>query len=132
MTKIILSDPADGKSYKIELEENQMKGLVGQIVGKTIDGSGIGLSGYEFQITGGSDKDGFPMRKDVHGRVRPRILLRGGVGFKPLEAGNIRRKRVRGNVIVSEIVQINAKVVKKGKKELSELLGEKEKEEEKK
>ena len=67
------------------------------------------------QIRGGSDKDGFPMRPNVHGGVRRRVVLRGGVGFNPNDKGERRRKTVRGNVITEEIVQINMKIVEKPK-----------------
>jgi small subunit ribosomal protein S6e len=120
---MVLSDPETGRAYNIDLDEAKMRSIVGRKIGDVIDGSAIGLAGYKIQLTGGSDKDGFPMRRDVHGRVRPRILLRSGPGFRPKEKGEIRRKRVRGNVYVPEIVQVNAKVVEKGKKGIEELLG---------
>jgi small subunit ribosomal protein S6e len=64
---------------------------------------------------GGSDKDGFPMRPSVHGGVRRRIVLSGGVGFNPTTEGMRRRKTIRGNVITDEIVQVNMKIVEKPK-----------------
>jgi len=67
------------------------------------------------QITGGSDKDGFPMRPNVHGGVRRNVVLSGGVGFNPKNDGERRRKRVRGNIITDEIVQVNMKIVEKPK-----------------
>ncbi|NIQ32265.1 MAG: 30S ribosomal protein S6e, partial [Nitrososphaeria archaeon] len=57
-----------------------------------IDGAVVGLSGHKVQITGGSDKDGFPMRRNVHGGVRRKIILGGGVGFNPSNNGERRRK----------------------------------------
>ena len=62
------------------------------------------------------------MRRDIHGTVRPRILLKGGTGFNPKRKGIKRRKRVRGKRITKDIVQINARVVKDGKKPIDELL----------
>lgn len=75
---------------------------------------------YELQITGGSDKDGFPMRPDLPGTGRKRLLLSGGVGYNPREKGVRRRKTVRGRVISADTVQINVKVVKHGKIPLEE------------
>jgi small subunit ribosomal protein S6e len=57
-----------------------------------------------------------PMRPSVHGGVRRRVILSGGVGFNPKNSGERRRKTVRGNVITDEIIQINTKVVEKPKK----------------
>ncbi|MEE8168289.1 MAG: 30S ribosomal protein S6e [Candidatus Hydrothermarchaeales archaeon] len=121
--KLVISDPKTGKAYNLELDAKKEKSLIGIELGKAIDASKIGLSGYKIQFTGGSDKDGFPMRSDVFGRVRPRITLGGTPGFKPKEKGLRRRKRIRGKVITSDIVQVNVKIVKEGKKSIEALLG---------
>jgi small subunit ribosomal protein S6e len=113
--KIIVADPEMGKSKTVELEETSAVPLIGRKIGETIDGSVVVLSGHKVLITGGSDKDGFPMRPDVHGGVRRNILLSGGIGFKPKTKGQRRRKTVRGNVITDEIVQINMKILEKPK-----------------
>ncbi|MDP6612441.1 MAG: 30S ribosomal protein S6e [Candidatus Hydrothermarchaeota archaeon] len=126
MQKVVISDPQTGKAYGIELDEGKAKVLQGQEIGKVLDAASLGLTGYKIEITGGSDKDGFPMRRDLNGRIRPRLLLSRGPGYKPLERGLRRRKRVRGNVITPDIVQVNAKIVKKGKKSIEALLGKEE------
>jgi small subunit ribosomal protein S6e len=113
--KIIISDPQTGTSKVVELEETRAIPLIGRKIGEVIDGSVIDLPNYKTQIMGGSDKDGFPMRKDVHGGVRRRVILSGGVGFNPENEGERRRKTVRGNVITDEIVQVNMKIVEKPK-----------------
>ncbi len=127
--KLVLADPETGKTYQKELDKNQEKVLYGVKIGDKIKGDSIGLVGYEMIITGGSDKDGFPMRPDLHGTSRKRILLSKGPGFHPKRKGERRRKTIRGNTIAEDIVQVNAKVVKKGSKSLDALMG---KEEEKK
>jgi len=113
--KIIVSDPETGKSKTVELEETRATPLIGRKIGETMDGSVVGLSDHRVQVTGGSDKDGFPMRPNVHGGVRRSIILSGGVGFESKREGQRRRKTLRGNVITDEIVQINMKVVGKPK-----------------
>ena len=113
--KVVLSDPETGKSQKIELEEAKAVPLIGRRIGEIIDGTILGLSGYKIQITGGTDKDGFPMRPDIHGGVRRRVIVSGGPGFKPKKKGERKRKMLRGNVITEEIVQINMKIVEKPK-----------------
>ena len=131
--KIVLSDPETGKSQKIELEEAKAVPLIGRRIGEIIDGTILGLSGYKIQITGGTDKDGFPMRPDIHGGVRRRVIVSSGPGFKPKRKGERRRKMLRGNVITEEIVQINMKIVEKPKtKARKEETEGKEKTEEKK
>jgi small subunit ribosomal protein S6e len=113
--KIIVSDPEEGTSKTVELEEARAVPLIGKKIGDTVDGTILGLPGCKVQITGGSDKDGFPMRPNVHGGVRRSVVLSGGVGFNPENRGERRRKKVRGNVITEEIVQINMKIVEKPK-----------------
>lgn len=113
--KIIISDPEKGNSKVVELEETRAVPLIGRKIGEMIDGSVVDLPGHKVQITGGSDKDGFPIRKNVHGGVRRRVILSGGVGFNPQNDGERRRKTVRGNVITDEIVQLNMKIVEKPK-----------------
>jgi len=131
--KIVLSDPETGKAQKIELEEAKAVPLIGRRIGEIIDGTILGLSGYKIQITGGTDKDGFPMRPDIHGGVRRRVIVSSGPGFKPKRKGERRRKMLRGNVITEEIVQINMKIVEKPKtKARKEETEGKEKAEEKK
>lgn len=113
--KIIISDPEKGNSKVVELEETRAVPLIGRKIGEMIDGSVVDLPGHKVQITGGSDKDGFPIRQNVHGGVRRRVVLSGGVGFNPQNDGERRRKTVRGNVITDEIVQLNMKIVEKPK-----------------
>ncbi|MEM1989198.1 MAG: S6e family ribosomal protein, partial [Candidatus Bathyarchaeia archaeon] len=81
-----------------------------------IDGTILGMPGVRLIITGGSDKDGFPMRPDVHGGVKTRILLSDGPGFMPKDKGERRRKIVRGNMITEDTLQINMKILE-GEKE---------------
>ncbi len=74
------------------------------------------LPAHKLQIVGGSDKDGIPMRANVHGGGRRKVILSGGTGFNPKREGERRRKTVRGNIITDEIVQINAKIIEKPQK----------------
>lgn len=115
--KIIISDPETGKSRFVEVEGTQAVPLIGRKLGEVIDGSVVKMSGHKLKITGGSDKDGFPMRPNVHGGVRVRVILSEGVGFDPSQRGERQRKTLRGNVITEDIVQINMKTVEKPKKQ---------------
>jgi small subunit ribosomal protein S6e len=114
--KVIVSDPKGGKSKVVELDGARAVPLIGRKLGETVDGSVVGMSGKKLQITGGSDKDGFPMRHNIHGGVRISVIVSKSVGFHPQREGERRRKTLRGNVITEDIVQVNAKVVEKAKK----------------
>ena len=111
-----------GKTYQIVLSEEQARNLVGLKIGDRFKGELVGLPGYEFEIRGGTDKDGFPMRGDLQGTIRKRLLLAQGPGYRPKEKGVRRRKMIRGNTVDLDIAQLNVKVVKEGKKSLEEIL----------
>ena len=114
--KVIVSDPDNGTSRVVEVEEARAAPFIGRRIGEIVEGAVLDLPAHKVQITGGSDKDGVPIRLSVHGGVRRSVILSGGSGFKPSEKGQRRRKMVRGNVITDDIVQINAKIVEKPKK----------------
>jgi len=114
--KVIVSDPEESRSKVVELDGPRAVPLLGRKLGETIDGSVVGMSGRKLQITGGSDKDGFPMRPNIHGGVRVSVIVSQGVGFHPHREGERQRKTLRGNIITEDIVQVNMKVVEKPKK----------------
>ncbi|UCH30998.1 MAG: 30S ribosomal protein S6e [Candidatus Bathyarchaeota archaeon] len=114
--KIILSDPGTGTSQMLDLEGPRAEPLIGRKLGESIDGTAIGLGGHKLKITGGSDKDGFPMRPDIHGGVKAKVVITNSTGFHSSNKGERRRKTVRGNVITDEIVQVNMKIIEKPKK----------------
>ena len=124
--KVVVSEKAE--SYQVEIDET--KALNGLVIGDEFDGGIVGLDGYTLKITGGSDKNGFTMKKDVSGTRRIKSLLTGGIGYHPKADGVKRRKTVRGNTIADDIVQINSVVVKEGAKPIAEILGAGEEEEE--
>jgi len=107
--KLVLSDPKTGKSEVRELKDANAQPLVGRKIGETVDGTPMGVSG-KMVITGGSDRAGFPMRRDVQGGGKKYVLLTRGVGLKTGVEGGKKRKLVRGNTVTEEIYQVNAKV----------------------
>ena len=110
--------PGKGLSKLIEIDEKKFR-FEGMKIGEIIKGGLIGFANYEFEITGGSDSSGFPMRKDVHGPVKKRILVsKRGIGYKPQRKGEKRKRTVRGNEITHNMTLINMKVVKYGEAEL--------------
>ena len=116
----VINDPKTGKSYKKEVD---CQVYMGKKIGDKVDGNAIGLKGYEFEITGGSDADGFPMRGDlvVMGRKRPLVVS--GIGARITEKGIKKRKTVHGNIVDETINQLNIKVIKAGSEEIEKALG---------
>jgi len=116
--KLVISDPKTGKSYQREIKDPNSRKFLGLKINDSIKGESIDLTGYEFLVTGGSDNCGFPMRKDVTGTGRKRILIVKGVGLRKTKKGMRYRKAVCGNTIHSKISQINLKIVKEGREKL--------------
>src|SRR4030043_346954 len=113
--KVIVSDPETGTSKVVELAEARASPLIGKRIGEIMDGAVVDLPGHKIQITGGSDKDGFPMRPSVHGGVRRSIVLSGGVGVNPTNEGKRRRQTNRGKGNPHEKSQKKAKEKKEEK-----------------
>ncbi|MEM7825303.1 MAG: 30S ribosomal protein S6e [Candidatus Aenigmatarchaeota archaeon] len=130
--KFVVADPEKRKCYQIEVDQSKALGLIGKKIGEEFNGEIIGLKGYTLKITGGTDKDGFPMHPKVKGMGKRRVLLSSTPCFHPTKRGERRRKTVRGDTISEYITQINCKIVKKGEKSIEELIPTKEKKEEKK
>ena len=105
--KLTISD-IKGKSLSKELKDSDANPLLGLQLGNETDATVVGLTG-KLKLTGGSDKSGVPMRGDVHGSARKRVLLSKGVGLQDAEHGDRVRKLIRGNTISEEIYQINCK-----------------------
>ena len=114
--KVNIGDGKAKKTYNKTLTEDQLGPFLGKKIGDIVKGEALELKGYELEVKGGSDSSGFPMRKDVQGTTRKKILIVGGVGLRKTKyKGSKIRKIVAGNTIYEKTAQINLKVVKYGK-----------------
>ncbi len=118
--KLNIGNPNTGKTHSEELDDEQSKALSGKRIGDTVSGNQIGFPGYEFEVTGGSDKSGFPMRRDVQGTERKRVLISEGTGLKDKTKGLRKKRTVAGNTISSKTAQVNLKVLEEGDQPLGE------------
>jgi len=109
--QLIVSDPATKTSKAATVEGARAQALVGKSIGDEVDGKLLGVGNMKLKITGGTDKDGIPMRVDIQGAAKKRAILSGGVGFKPDERGERRRKLVRGRVVNEDTLQVNSVIV---------------------
>ncbi|MEW6529069.1 MAG: 30S ribosomal protein S6e [Candidatus Micrarchaeota archaeon] len=128
---LVISDPKTGKSYQFELGKDKGQVLIGKKIGEKIEGNLIGAAGYIFEIRGGSDASGFPLRKDIPGARKIATILSGGVGFRSKTKGLRKKKTVRGNTIAMDTAQVNLKTLDYGAAKLDELFPQKKKEEKK-
>ncbi|MFT4883897.1 MAG: small subunit ribosomal protein S6e [Natronomonas sp.] len=120
--QVVVGDE-DGTTYSFEVDGQDANRFIGRSIGETVDGDAVGLTGYELEITGGSDTSGRPMREDVSGQDTAEILLEGGVGFEPSVDGERKRVTVRGAEISDDTRQINASIVEQGEESIEDLLG---------
>ena len=119
-----------GRTVKFEVDNENIVGtkIGGNLDGKEIDSS---LEGYEFEVTGTSDKAGFCGMPKIDGPGLKKVLLTYGMGMRkkpkrfkkdPGRPKGLRlRKTVRGNEISLDTVQINCKVIKEGAKKFDDL-----------
>ena len=120
--KVVINDIKNGKSHQVQVSGHHANSLIGKKIGDEVDGIFVQLPGYKLILTGGTDKTGFPMRKDFPGMGRRRLLLSKSKGFKSKEEGLRKKKSIRGNTINQDIVQINMKVTKYISKSIDKLI----------
>ena len=78
--RVVISDPQSGKAYQVEAKDAAANKFLGRKIGDVIDGDAVGMPGYMIEITGGSDREGFPLRRDLPGSKRRKILIASGTG----------------------------------------------------
>ena len=86
-------------------------------MGQEVDASTLGdeWAGYVFRITGGNDKQGFPMKQGVLTQLRVRLLLsKGHSCYRQRRSGERKRKSVRGCIVDGNLSVISVVIVKKG------------------
>ncbi len=116
--KLVIGDPKTGKCHQIVVSGDNANVFLGKKIGEQIRGEAIDMPGYEFEITGGADYCGFPMRKDIEGPIRKMIFITNGIGIRNKNKGVKYKKTVCGNTIHEKVTQISMKVLKHGKKAL--------------
>ena len=127
--KAIVNDVKTGRSYNVTVSGHHANSLghhanslIGVNIGEVVDGIFVGLPGYKLKVTGGSDGNGTPMRSDLPGNKRVKLLLSDSKGFHEKYPGQRKRVAIRGSAISAEIVQINMAVAEYGPKSIEECL----------
>ena len=120
--KAIVNDVKTGKSYNVTVSGHHANSLIGKSIGEVVDGIFVGLPGNKSKNTGGSDGNGTPMRSDLPGTKRVKLLLSDSKGFHEKYPGQRKRTAIRGSTVSAEIVQINMAVAEYGPKSIEECL----------
>jgi len=121
--KINIACPTTGGQKVFDIDdEKKLRIFMEMRISDEVDASPLGdeFKGYILRITGGNDKDGFPMKQGVLVNHRVRLLLKPGVvGYRRGNRDGVRRRRtVRGCIVANDLSVINTIVVKKGEQEI--------------
>ena len=102
-------------------DDHKVRPFYEKRMGAEVDAATLGeeWNGYVFRITGGNDKQGFPMKQGVLTQGRVRLLLsKGHSCYRPRKTGERKRKSVRGCIVDGKLSVLSVIVVKKGEAEI--------------
>merc|ERR1711907_873530 len=126
--KLNMSCPETGMQKCISIDEDKkLLPFFDKRVSQEVDGDSLGdeFKGYRFRITGGNDKQGFPMMQGVLCPDRVRLLLKkGSKCYRQRRTGEMKRKSVRGCIVSHDLSVLNLLVVKKGENQIPGLTDE--------
>ncbi|BCS90601.1 MAG: 30S ribosomal protein S6e [Candidatus Micrarchaeota archaeon] len=123
--KLVIADPKSGLSGQKELTQEEALLFIGKLIGEEVDASQLGLTNYRLKITGGTDVNGFPLKKGIEGSIKKRVLIESKDGVR-------RRKTVRGAQISADTMQVNTVIVKYGDVPIDSIIKKKEQKEDSK
>lgn len=116
--KINIACPSTALQKIIEIDdEKRLIQFYGRRMAQEVDGEVLGdeFKGYVFRISGGNDKQGFPMRQGILTNTRVRLLMsKGDKTYRPRRAGERKRKSVRGCIVGADISVLNLVITKIG------------------
>merc|ERR1719414_1943496 len=120
--KINLSYPATGCQKLIEIaDELKVRPFYEKRMGQEVEADTLGdeLKGYVLKITGGNDKQGFPMKQGILSNRRVRLLFKKGMStYRERRKGERKRKSVRGCIVGPDIAVMSLVIAKKGAEEI--------------
>ncbi|RKP15259.1 putative 40S ribosomal protein S6-B [Piptocephalis cylindrospora] len=120
--KLNIANPATGCQKLIEFDdEHKVRVFYDKRISAEVPGDSLGdeFKGYIFRISGGNDKQGFPMKQGVLLPPRVRLLLaKGHSCYRPRRTGERKRKSVRGCIVGPDLSVLSLVVVKQGENEI--------------
>jgi len=120
--KINISYPSTGCQKVIEVDDDRkLRAFYDKRMSQEVEGDVLGddFKGYIFRISGGNDKEGFPMKQGILTTQRVRILFSEGHScFRARRKGERKRKSIRGCIVSSALAVLNLVIVKKGENEI--------------
>merc|ERR1719379_2392160 len=120
--KLNIACPETGCQKCLDIEDDRvLRNFYDKRISQEVAGEILGndFAGYRFRISGGNDKQGFPMMQGVLTDERVRLLLsKGSKCYRQRRTGEMKRKSVRGCIVSQELSVLNLVVVKKGDAEI--------------
>jgi len=120
--KLNIAYPATGCQKLIEVDDERKvrifydKKIAAEVA---VDSLGDEWKGYMVRVTGGNDKEGFPMKQGVLKVGRARLLLSKNQScYRPRRSGERKRKSVHGCIIDSSLSVLSMIIIKKGEQEI--------------
>jgi len=120
--KLNISYPVTGCQKLIEVDdERKLRSFYDKRMSAEVEADALGdeWKGYSLRITGGNDKQGFPMKQGVLTAGRVRLLLsKGHSCYRPRRTGERKRKSVRGCIVDANLSVLSLVILKKGEQEI--------------
>jgi len=120
--KLNIANPATGAQKLIDIDdEKRYRIFYDKKISQEVPADPIGeeWAGYIFRITGGNDKQGFPMKQGVLVPFRVRLLLSDGHScYRTRRTGERKRKSVRGCIVGPDIAVLSVVIIKQGDKDI--------------
>jgi len=126
--KLCFANPATGQQKTIEIDdERKTRIFYEKRMAQEVPADALGdeFKGYVLRITGGNDKQGFPLKQGVLVPHRVKLLLaKGHSCYRPRRTGERKRKSVRGCIVGPDVRALHLVVVKQGESDIPGLTDE--------
>merc|ERR1712240_981059 len=120
--KLNVSYPATGCQKLIEVDdEKKLRPFYDKRMSHEMSAECLGdeWKGYVVRISGGNDKQGFPMKQGILTTGRVRLLLdKNHSCYRPRRSGERKRKSVRGCIVDGQLSVLALVVIKKGEQDI--------------
>jgi len=117
-----IANPATGCQKLIDFDdERKLRVFYEKRISAEVPGDSLGdeYKGYVFRVSGGNDKQGFPMKQGVLRNDRVRLLLsKGHSCYRPRRTGERKRKSVRGCIVGNDLAVLSVVIVKQGEQDI--------------
>ncbi|XP_065160269.1 small ribosomal subunit protein eS6-like isoform X2 [Atheta coriaria] len=120
--KLNISYPATGCQKLFEIvHDHKVRIFFDKRMGAEVRADPLGddWNGYVLKITGGNDRQGFPMKQGVLTNGRVRLLMGPGHScYRQRRDGERRRKSVRGCIVDANLSVLSLVIVRKGERDI--------------